>query len=166
MEKQCQNDVITELNGPISLKYYLKMCCHGNINRTILVKFGTKIQRSISNKLQIFVKIYWEMTSQWRHYCFGGLDLSEAPPRKCCHGNSKRSTLKLVLKNSYIFSGKVISLVELSFFFSELWAKNLKGGALPPGRIGLTLLVTGDFYLSCFPGENNVIQLVWFPMGD
>ena len=34
--------------------------------------------------------------------------------------------------NSYILSGKVTKLVELSFSFSDLWAKNLKGGAIPP----------------------------------
>ena len=86
-----------------------KMCCHENINSSILLKFGTKKQRGISNKITIFVKIDREMTSQWRHYCFGGLDLPEAPLQegvamataKDLHSNFYHLT------NSYIFSGKV-----------------------------------------------------------
>ena len=31
-----------------------KMCCHGNINSSILLSFRTKIQLSISNKITIF----------------------------------------------------------------------------------------------------------------
>ena len=57
------------------------------------------------------------MTSQLRHHCFGG------------HSNF------YFLSNSYIFSGKSPNLDELSFSLSELWAKDLKGGAEhPPGQ--------------------------------
>ena len=49
------------------------------------------------------------MTSQWRHYCFGGLNLSRVPfqesvamaKAKDLHSNF------YLLTNSYIFSGKV-----------------------------------------------------------
>ena len=60
-------------------------------------------------KLQIFVKIDREMTSQGRHYCFGGLDLPEAP----LQGSVAMATVKhlhsnfYLLTNFYIFSGKV-----------------------------------------------------------
>ena len=81
------------------------------------------------------------MTSRWRHYCFGGLDLSEAPLQE----NVAIATAKdphsnfYLLTNSHIFSGKSPNLVELSFSLSELWAKNPKGGAEyppppPPGQ--------------------------------
>ena len=79
------------------------------------------------------------MTSQWRHYCFGGLDLSEAPLQE----SVAMATVKdlhlnfYLLTNSYIFSGKSPNLVELSLSLSELWAKNLKGDAEhPPPQAG------------------------------
>ena len=77
------------------------------------------------------------MTSQWSHYCFGGLDLPEAPLQE----NVAMATAKdlhsnfYFLTNSYIFSGKSPNLVELSFSLSEFWAKNFKGGVEhPPGQ--------------------------------
>ena len=65
---------------------------------------------------------------------FGGLDLPEPllqesvamATAKDLHSNF------YLLTNSYIFSGKSPNLVELSFSLSELWAKNLKGGAKHP----------------------------------
>ena len=71
------------------------------------------------------------MTSRWRHYCFGGLDFSEAPLQESvamATATDLHSNFYL-LTNSYIFSGKSPNVVELSFSLSELWAKNLKGGA-------------------------------------
>ena len=118
------------------------MCYHGNINSPILLKFFTKIQRSISNKTTNFVKIDREMMSQLRHYCFGGLDLPKVPLQKSVALTTAKDLYSnfYLLTNSYIFSGKLPSLVELSFSLSELWAKNLKGGPKhtpPPGRIAL-----------------------------
>ena len=64
----------------------------------------------------------------WRTRSF-----QSAPPRKCYHGNSKRFTLKLLPFNKFLYiSGKFTNLVELSLSLSELWAKNLKGGAKHP----------------------------------
>ena len=75
------------------------------------------------------------MTSQWRHYCFGGLDLSEAPLQE----NVAMATAKYLRSNFYLltssyiyFQEKSLNLGELSFSLSELWAKNLKGGAEHP----------------------------------
>ena len=146
-----------------------KMCCHGNINSPILLKFGTQIQLSICNKITNFVKIDWEMTSQWRHYCFGGLNLSEVPLQesvaiataKDLHSNF------YLLNNSYIFSGKITDLVELSFSLSELRAKNLKSGAKhppPPGRIGLRQIILQIeiiLYLSVLLKPQGHLYLLW-----
>ena len=95
------------------------MCCHGNINTPILLKF---------------VKIYVEMTSQWRHYCFGGLDLPNVPLQESVSmatAKDLHSNFYLLTK-CYIFSGKVTKFVWIIFPLSDLWEKNLKGVAEHP----------------------------------
>ena len=49
------------------------------------------------------------MTSQLRHYCFGGLDLSEAPLQESVAMATAKDLQSNVylLTNSYIFSGQV-----------------------------------------------------------
>ena len=86
------------------------MCCHGNINSPILLIFGAKIQLSISNEITIFVEIDGEMVSQWHHYCFGGLDLSEVPLQEKVAWQQQGDPHSnfYLLTNCYIFSGKVI----------------------------------------------------------
>ena len=82
------------------------MCCHGNIDSPILLKFGTKIRHSILNQIANFVQIDRGITSQRRNYYFGGLDLPEGSLQesvamataKDLHSNF------YLLTNSYIFS--------------------------------------------------------------
>ena len=117
----------------------LEMCCHGNINSPILLKFGTKIQRSISNKI---TKFLLRLIEKWYHSdvitVFGGLDLPEAPLQesvamataKDLHSNF------YLLTNSYIFSGKVTKFGWIIFL--PLWVMGKKPqGWSPTGRIGL-----------------------------
>ena len=113
---------------------------------TLTVRFYSNLVQRYNvvylTKLQIFVKIDGEITSQRRHYCFGGLDLHEAPLQesvamataKDLHSNF------YFLTSSHIFSGKSPNLVALSFSLSELQAKKPQGWCRipsPPGRIGL-----------------------------
>ena len=115
-----------------------KMCCHGNINSLILLKFGTKIQLSISNKIQNFCQDWLRndvtLTSLlfWRTQSF-----QSAPLRKCCHDNSKdlHSNFYL-LSNSHIFSGKVTKFGWIIFLPLWVMGKNLKGGAKHPPPSG------------------------------
>ena len=69
--------------------------------------------------------LFWRTRSSW-----------STPPRKCCHGNSKGFTIKL-LTNSYIFSGKVTKFGWIIFL--PLWVMGKKPQHSPPlGRVGLT----------------------------
>ena len=108
-----------------------KMCCHGNINSPILLKFGTKIQRSISNKIQIFVKINSEMTS----LLFWRTRSSQCThPRKCCHGNSKGFTLKLLHFNKFLYIFKKIHQIWLNYFSPSLSYGQKPQGWSPTGQ--------------------------------
>ena len=71
------------------------------------------------------------MTSQWRHYCFGGLDLSEAPLQESVAMATARDLHShfYLLANSYIFSGKVTKFGWITFLPRWVMGKNLKGGA-------------------------------------
>ena len=44
--------------APFLISAVSRMCCHGNMNNLILLKFGTKVRLSISNKivLRLFEK--------------------------------------------------------------------------------------------------------------
>ena len=97
-------------------------------------------------KIQIFVKIDIDMTSQWCHYYFGGLDLLEAPLQesvamattKDLHSNF------YLLANSYIFSGKFTKFGWIIFL--PLWVIGKKPQGWyrtppPPSRIGLKLKI-------------------------
>ena len=54
---------------PFRISAVSRMCCHGNMNNPILLKFSTEVQLSVCNKIKNCVQIDWEMASQWRHYC-------------------------------------------------------------------------------------------------
>ena len=111
------------------------------------VAMGTLTARFCSNliqrynlvfltKLQIFVKIDWEMASQWLHYCFAGLNLSEVPLQESVSMATAKNLHSnfYLLKNFYIFSGKVIKFGWIIFLPLWVMGKNLKGGANPPGQ--------------------------------
>ena len=51
IEKQCHSDVIISWMAPFRISAVSRMCCHGNMNNPILLKFSTKVQLSISNKI-------------------------------------------------------------------------------------------------------------------
>ena len=145
IEKQCHIDVITKLDAPFRISAVSRTCCHGNMNNPILLKFGIKVQLSISNKI---TKLCWDwlrndvtVTSLlfWRTQSF----LSTLT-RKCCCGNSKaqrgyfhiRRSAARIHTQSFTFKQipiyfreKSPNVVELSFSLPELWARNLKGGA-------------------------------------
>ena len=50
--------------APFRISAVSRMCCHGNMNNPILLKFATKVQLDIFNKIGNFVEIDLEMTSQ------------------------------------------------------------------------------------------------------
>ena len=114
------------------------------------VAMGTLTARFYSNlvqrynlvfltKLQIFVRIDWEMTSQWRHYCFGGTrSFRSAPLRKCCHGNSKGSTLKLLPFNKFLYIFRKSQQIWLNYLSPSLSQKISSVVPNTPGRIGLS----------------------------
>ena len=88
------------------------------------------------------------MTSQWRHYCFGGIDLPEVPLQESVARQQQRIyTQTFTFQQIPIyFHEKSPNLVELFFSLSELWAKNLKGGAdHPPGQDRVNLYFRPKF---------------------
>ena len=120
-----------------------KMCCHGNINSPILLKFATKIKLSISNKITNFCSDWLRndvtVTSLlfWRTQSF-----RSAPPRKRCHGNSKESTLKLLpfTKFLYIFrkSHQIwLNYLSPSLSYGQKASRVVPNTPPPPGKIGL-----------------------------
>ena len=78
------------------------------------------------------------MTSQWRLYCFGGLDLSEAPLQESVAMATAKDPHShfYLLTNSYIFSGKVTKFGWIIFLTLWVMGKKPKGGAehIPPGQ--------------------------------
>ena len=54
-EKQCHSGVILSWMAPFRISAVTSMCCHGNMSNQILLKFGTKVRLSISNKIAITV---------------------------------------------------------------------------------------------------------------
>ena len=88
-------------------------------------------------KLQFFVKINWEITSQWGHYCFGGLDLPKAPLQE----SVARATAKdlhsnfYLIANFYIFLGKVTKFGWIIFLPLWVMGKRPQGWCwTPPGQ--------------------------------
>ena len=76
--------------------------------------------------------LFWRTRSSW-----------STPPRKCCHGNSKGSTIKLLPFNKFldIFrNGYKIWLNYLSPSLSYVQKTSRSGAEHPPplGRVGLT----------------------------
>ena len=140
-----------------------RICYHGNINNPILLKFGTKMQVSISNKIQNFLEIDWEMTSQWRHYYFGGLDLSEALFQESVAMATARDPYSnfYLLTNSYIFSGKVTKFGWIIFLPLWVMGKKPQGWCrTPSGQDRVKKVEIYDFYRQTLM-QNAADFLTW-----
>ena len=98
--------------------------------------------------LQIFVRIDWEITSQWRHYCFGGLDLSESPLQE----NVAMATAKYLrsnfylLTNSYIFSREVTKFGWIIFLPLWVMGKKPQGWCPTPQQDRVKVLISVKSY--------------------
>ena len=83
------------------------------------------------------------MTSQCRHYCFWRTrSLQSTPPRKCCHDNSKGSTLKLLPFNKFLYIFRKSHQIWLNYLSSSLSYGQKTSRVvpnIPPGRIGLNM---------------------------
>ena len=83
------------------------------------------------------------MTSQWHHYCFGGLNVSEAPLQESvAMATAKDLHSKLLPFNKFLYIFRKSHQIWLNYLSPSLsyGQKNLKGGAEhpspPSSRVG------------------------------
>ena len=115
--------------GRFCISANAKMCCHGNINSTILLKFGIKIQHSISNKITNFCQDWSRNDVTVTSLLFWRTRSSRsAPLRKCCHGNRKGSTLKFLPFSKFLYIFRKSHKIWLNYLSPSLsyWQKTSK----------------------------------------
>ena len=132
---------------------------------TLTVQFYSNLVQRYNvvflRKLQIFVKIDKEIN------VLEDSIFLKRPPRKCCHGNSKGSTLKLLPFNKFLFIFKKSHQIWLNYLSPSLsYGQKTQGWCRtppPPGRIGLNVNVTSFYCLLHFePAAANCFLLSLF----
>ena len=126
--------------APFCITVVSRMCCHGNVNTPIWLKFGTKVQHSMSNKIKKLrldcLRNDFTVTSLlfWRTRSF----LSTLP-RKFCYGNSKGSILKLLLSNKFLYIFRKSHQIWLNYLSPFLhYGQKTAWLVTNKGRIGLS----------------------------